>query len=142
MRSVLILEASIPAEPSPWPPVQDNLVSTATVFCLMGSSWPQALTLANTCFDAVDQRGCQIDDHPKPAAPGAETFLQHLHHAGPAAVISNDTRAGIEQFLAHHKLGAGCSSTSGVQMTIRANPIHRPFSSSARASGCHPERVP
>ena len=36
---------------------QDNIASTATVFCLMGCSWPQALSLAHTCFDAVDQEG-------------------------------------------------------------------------------------
>ena len=34
---------------------QDNIASTATVFCLLGCSWPQALSLAHTCFDAVDQ---------------------------------------------------------------------------------------
>ena len=86
---------------------QDNLVSAATVFCLLGSSWPDALTLAKASFDQVD-----INDHaasttqtPSPLLPGAKTFLHQLeHHAVPAAVISNDTRPGIEQFLAHHQL--------------------------------------
>ena len=86
---------------------QDNLVSAATIFCLLGSSWPEALTLAKASFDQVD-----ISDHaasatqaPPPLLPGAEAFLHQLeHHAVSAAVISNDTRTGIEQFLAHHKL--------------------------------------
>ena len=86
---------------------QDNLVSAATVFCLLGSSWPEALTLAKASFDEVD-----ISDHtasttqtPSPLLPGAEAFLHQLeHHGVPAAVISNDTRTGIEHFLAHHKL--------------------------------------
>ena len=86
---------------------QDNLVSAATVFCLLGSSWPDALTLARASFDQVD-----INDHaasttqtPSPLLPGAEPFLHQLeHHAVPAAMISNDTRPGIERFVAHHKL--------------------------------------
>ena len=86
---------------------EDNLVSAATVFCLLGSSWPDALTLAKASFDQVDisDQAASTTKTPSPLLPGAESFLQQLeHHAVPAAVISNDTRAGIEQFLAHHKL--------------------------------------
>ena len=86
---------------------QDNIASTATVFCLMGCSWPQALSLAHTCFDAVDQEGL-IDSTPSPLINGAGQLLQDLHQQGvSAAVISNDTHSGIEDFLAHHQLGAG-----------------------------------
>ena len=85
---------------------QDNITSTATVFCLLGCSWPQALSLAQTCFDAVDQDGL-IDTTPSPLINGAGQLLQDLHQQGvTAAVISNDTRSGIEDFLAHHQLGA------------------------------------
>ena len=86
---------------------QDNIASTATVFCLLGCSWPQALSLAHTCFDAVDQDGL-IDTTPSPLINGAGQLLQDLHQQGvTAAVISNDTHSGIKDFLAHHQLGAG-----------------------------------
>ena len=86
---------------------QDNIASSATVFCLMGCSWPQALSLAHTCFDAVDQEGL-IDTTPSPLINGAGQLLRNLHQQGvTAAVISNDTHSGIEDFLAHHQLGAG-----------------------------------
>ena len=86
---------------------QDNIASTATVFCLLGCSWPQALSLAHTCFDAVDQDGL-IDTTPSPLINGAGQLLQDLHQQGvTAAVISNDTHSGIEDFLGHHQLGAG-----------------------------------
>ena len=86
---------------------QDNIASTATVFCLLGCSWPQALTMAHTCFDAVEQSGL-IDTTPSPLIHGAGPLLRDLHQQGvTAAVISNDTRSGIEDFLAHHQLSAG-----------------------------------
>ncbi len=60
---------------------QDNIASTATVFCLMGCSWPQALSLAHTCFDAVDQEGL-IDTTPSPLINGAGQLLQEPAPAG------------------------------------------------------------
>lgn len=86
---------------------QDNLVSAATVFCLLGLSWPDALSLATASFDQVDisDNADNTPQTPSPLLPGAEDFLHQLGRQGvPAAVISNDTRTGIERFLAHHKL--------------------------------------
>ena len=86
---------------------QDNIASTATVLCLLGCSWPQALAMTHSCFDAVDQDGL-IDTAPSPLLDGAGQLLRNLHQQGmTAAVISNDTRSGIEAFLAHHQLSAG-----------------------------------
>ena len=34
---------------------QDNLTWMASVFCLMGCSWPEALTLSKTCFEQTDE---------------------------------------------------------------------------------------
>ena len=86
---------------------QDNIASTATVLCLLGCSWPQALALAHACFDAVDQDGL-IDTTPSPLINGAGQLLRDLHEQGvTAAVISNDTRSGIEDFLTHHQLSTG-----------------------------------
>ena len=83
---------------------QDNLTSTATVFCLMGCSWPEGLALAERCFNDVDQ---QRTERPKPSPlmEDAASMLRKLHAGGvQLAVISNDTRQGIQDFLDHHSL--------------------------------------
>ena len=83
---------------------QDNLISTATVFCLLGCGWPQALELSERCFELVDQRHGNSSS-PSPLLPNADPVLQRLHDAGiQLAVISNDTRSGIQSFLNHHGL--------------------------------------
>ena len=85
---------------------QDNIASTATVLCLLGRSWPQALALAHACFDAVDQDSL-IDTTPSPLLNGAGQLMRDLYQQGvTAAVISNDTRSGIGDFLVHHELNA------------------------------------
>ena len=80
---------------------QDNLASMATVFCLMGSGWPDALELATRCF-ADDVLG------PEPASAllnGAERLLHQCQQADVCtAIISNDTAEGIARFLNHHQL--------------------------------------
>ena len=80
---------------------QDNLTSMASVFCLMGCSWPEALTLSKTCFE-------QTDEGPAGSSallPGAEQFLQRCQQGAlTMAVISNDTAVGVTRFLAHHQL--------------------------------------
>ena len=85
---------------------QDNLTSTATVFCLFGCTWPEALGLAQRSFNLVDQ---DLEHASRPSAllPHAETLLQRLKAFGVRnAVISNDTTSGIQQFLRHHHLSA------------------------------------
>ena len=83
---------------------QDNLISTATVFCLLGRSWPEALNLAERCFDRVDQtvaNDCPVS----PLLPHAGRALERLQTGAlKLAVISNDTRSGIEGFIKHHGL--------------------------------------
>jgi phosphoglycolate phosphatase len=83
----------------------DNLVATATVLCQVGLSWAEALTLSQEVFDATD--GVLHGDHAPVArlADGIQPLLEALGRAGVrCAVISNDTRAGIERFLHHHRL--------------------------------------
>ena len=83
---------------------QDNMISMATVFCLLGCGWPQALELSERCFELVDQRH-STSPSPSPLLPHADRLLQRLHDAGiQLAVISNDTRSGIQSFLNHHGL--------------------------------------
>ena len=89
---------------------QHNLLATATVFSLMGLSWPRALLLAERTFaEAVNNEvGLAKLDKPmqsSPLLPAARTFLDQLRDAGvTCAVISNDTRAGIQAFLRSHDL--------------------------------------
>ena len=88
---------------------QHNLVATATVFSLLGHSWPQALVMATESFrNASEARHiASSEDAAAPSAllPAARECLDQLKAAGViCAVISNDTRAGIEAFLQHHGL--------------------------------------
>ena len=85
---------------------QDNLTSTATVFCIFGCSWPEALALAETCFERIDQLFSD-DATSRPLLDGAKTFLEELTAASiPSAVISNDTTKGIHAFLDHQNISS------------------------------------
>ena len=80
---------------------QDNFASMATVFCLMGTSWPEAVQLTSRCFEQ-DVHG------PSPTGAlleGVKELLCQCQQAGAcAAVISNDTAEGIAGFLDRHQL--------------------------------------
>ena len=85
---------------------QDNLISMATVFCLYGCSWPDGLALAHQCFDQADQSTMEPSCI-SPLLVGAGPLLSSLHSNGVrCAVISNDTRRGIDGFLSQHHLSA------------------------------------
>ena len=85
---------------------QDNLTSTATVFCIFGCSWPEALALAEMCFERIDQQFSD-DATSRPLLDGAKTFLEELTAASiPSAVISNDTTKGIHAFLDHQNISS------------------------------------
>ena len=88
---------------------QHNLLSTATIFCLFDLSCPQALVLAEEIFDSVDhlhkQNATKAPLSARTPLPHSKEFLNELHNAGViCAVISNDTRHGIKQFLQDHGL--------------------------------------
>ena len=85
---------------------QDNLTSTATVFCIFGCSWPEALALAETSFQRIDQQFSD-DGTSRPLLSGAKRFLEELAKASvPSAVISNDTTKGIHTFLEHENISS------------------------------------
>ena len=84
-----------------------NLISTATVFCLLGEGWPQALALANEVFAAVDALENEVPclATTRTLLPGALSLLQALRQQGViCAVISNDSASGIETFLNQNNL--------------------------------------
>ena len=88
---------------------QHNLVATATVFSLLGLSWPQSLVMAAESFkraSATRQANANGENAaPSALLPSARECLNQLQAAGViCAVISNDTKAGIQAFLHHHNL--------------------------------------
>lgn len=85
---------------------ETNLLSTATVFCLLGDCWPDALKLAQRVFTYADQNekisGSSLQ---RTLLPGVRTVLDKLNEAGiKCALISNDSSAGIENFLTQNLL--------------------------------------
>ncbi len=81
---------------------KDNLISTATVFCLLGDSWPNALQIANEIFNSADEseRSFKSFPHKKTLLPGAMTLLSSLKEARVrCGVISNDCSSSIQDFL-------------------------------------------
>ncbi|MED5383176.1 MAG: HAD-IA family hydrolase [Cyanobacteriota bacterium] len=83
---------------------RDNLTSMATVLCLQGCSWPEASRIASDSFDASDQSPSGLPTISE-LLPGVDGLIEALDQAAVTmAVISNDTRDGIDQFLSHHDL--------------------------------------
>ena len=84
-----------------------NLISTATVFCLYGQRWVQALEIANQIFNSVDKNlsiQCQKKSQRK-IEPGALNFIKALKKAKIIlGIISNDNKSGIKGFLTENKL--------------------------------------
>ena len=86
----------------------ENLISTATVFCIMGKAWSEALELANNVFLIVDKNKAFKNPHAtilRPLLPGVKELLEKLQKANlKCALISNDTNKGIEDFITVNKL--------------------------------------
>ncbi|WP_320668246.1 HAD-IA family hydrolase [Prochlorococcus sp. MIT 1307] len=84
-----------------------NLLSTATVLCLIGETWPKALELSNKVFRLVDLLDEKISNKsiPRTLLPGVRITLQNLREANiTCALISNDSGSGIQSFLSKHNL--------------------------------------
>ncbi len=86
---------------------EQNLFSTATVFCILGESWPQALLLANEVFEKVDVLAKKFNNNERKMnlLPGVKELFCKLKAAKVScALISNDTSRGIESFLEFNNL--------------------------------------
>jgi len=89
-----------------------NLIATATALVQVGLGWPEALAISEQVFaeaDAADARRAAVAAaDPRPTShttAGLLPWLEQLQQAGVhCAVISNDDVAGIEHFLASHRL--------------------------------------
>ena len=81
---------------------QKNLISTATIFSLLGEPWPLSENLANKIFKSVDKI---IQSNPqqkikKGLLPGASKLLASLKESGIiCSLISNDSSLGIKEFI-------------------------------------------
>ncbi len=88
---------------------EQNLTSTATIFSLMGKSWPTSFELAQEAFHRADECLLKEENQQKTKKttllPGARAILKSLKQAGVlCALISNDNSAGIKNFLKENDL--------------------------------------
>ena len=81
---------------------KDNLITTATVFCLLGKTWPNALKDANNVFETSFIKSIHLKKKDKKEAllDGLINFLEKAKKKKlKLAIISNDNKDGIKQFL-------------------------------------------
>ena len=86
---------------------EQNIISTATIFTLFGFDWFQSLSIGKEIFDEVDiyfnQKG-NAQKH-RNLISGALDLLVSLKKKGVfIALMTNDTQAGIEEFIYSNKL--------------------------------------
>ena len=87
---------------------EQNIISTATIFTLFGFDWFKALSIGRKIFDEVDILLSNQKDNIKKQRPlisGALDLLVSLKNEGVCiALMTNDTKAGIEEFIYSHQL--------------------------------------
>ncbi len=84
-----------------------NLISTATILCVLGEDWPKAQELAEEIFQKVDspKNNSHKSIKERLLLPGVHNVLQSFHQSGIiCALISNDTNSGIKNFLLKNNL--------------------------------------
>ncbi|WP_269624277.1 HAD family hydrolase [Prochlorococcus marinus] len=87
---------------------EQNIISTATIFTLFGLDWSKSLSISQTIFEEVD---IYISNHQdniqkkRTLISGALELLLALKNNGVSiALMTNDTQAGIEEFINSNKL--------------------------------------
>jgi len=87
---------------------EHNLISTATIFTLFGFDWFKSLSISQTIFDEVDiflSNNRENIQKKRTLISGAFDLLVALKNNGVSiALMTNDTQAGIEEFLCSNKL--------------------------------------
>jgi len=87
---------------------EENIISTATIFTLFGFDWFQSLSIGKEIFKEVDiylsnQKGNKQKQ--RTLISGALDLLVSLKKKGVSiALMTNDTKAGIEEFICSNKL--------------------------------------
>ncbi len=86
----------------------NNLISTATIFCLLGKSWSKSVALASEIFDQVSKQSFLMnptEENGEDLLPGIVEFLKESKKRKmKLGIISNDSRDGIQKFLEINKL--------------------------------------
>ena len=87
---------------------EQNIISTATIFTLFGFEWFKSFSIAQKIFDEVDIYLSNKKDNikrPRTIIAGALDLLLSLKNKGVCiALMTNDTQAGIEEFICSNKL--------------------------------------
>ena len=87
---------------------EQNIISTATIFTLFGFDWFKSLSLSEEIFNEVDILLLNNRSNiPKKRTliSGASDLLSSLKNKGVSiALMTNDTNAGIEEFIYGNKL--------------------------------------
>ena len=87
---------------------EDNIITTATIFTLFGFNWYESMSISQKIFDEVDFFLSNKKDHLKKKRnliSGAFDLLISLKNKGVCiALMTNDTQAGIEDFIYVNKL--------------------------------------
>ena len=86
---------------------KDNLISTATIFCLLGKSWPKSLEMASEIFEKASRQSFNSNskDIRERLLPGIVDFVKKSKKRElKLGIISNDSRTGIEKFLMNNNL--------------------------------------
>ena len=87
---------------------EQNIISTATIFTLFGFNWFKSLSISQELFDEVDvfltSNRENIQNH-RTLISGAFDLLVSLKNKGVRiALMTNDSKAGIEKFIVRNKL--------------------------------------
>ncbi len=87
---------------------EQNIISTATIFNLFGFDWFKSLSISQEIFDEVDIFLSNNQDNiqkKRTLISGAFDLLVALKRNGVSiALMTNDTQAGIEEFIRSNKL--------------------------------------
>ena len=87
---------------------EQNIISTATIFSLFNFDWFKSISIVQEIFEEVDIfLSNKKDDiqNPRTLISGALDLLVSLKKQGVhIALMTNDTQAGIEQFICKNKL--------------------------------------
>jgi len=106
---------------------ENNLVSTATVICLLGKTWPEGLELSNQIFKLADDLERENKDkaEQRNLLPGVRETLTRIREADvTCALISNDSQIGIESFLSSNNIESSFSNLwSADQYPTKPNPF-------------------
>ena len=121
----------------------DNLITMATVFCLLGETWPEAIRVAEEVFSVVEiqQSEASTKIRGNTLLPGAMRMLEDLTSQGIiCALISNDTSSGIESFLLKNRLTGKLSPQFWSAENTPAKPHPDAIKGLCNLLGLHPNQ--